>query len=60
MYILCICFLYQFYMLPISILYASYILCICFLYGGDMVGLWCDMLILVVTSMSYDWITLTG
>ncbi len=48
-YILCICFLYPFY-----------ILCICFLYGEDMVGLWWDMLIKVITFVSYDWITLTG
>ena len=33
----CICFLYHFYLLPISFVYAFYILCICFLYGGVMV-----------------------
>lgn len=59
-YILCICFLYPLYMLPVSFVYASYMLCICFLYGGDMVGLWCDMLIKVVTFVSGDWIALMG
>ena len=55
-----ICHVYPLYMLPISLVYASYILCICFLYGEDMVGLWCDMLIKVVTFVSGDWIMLTG
>ena len=49
MYILCICFLYHFYMLPIW-----------WRYGGDMVGLWWNMLIKVISFVSYDWITLTG
>ena len=44
-------------------LYAMYMLSICFLYPLYMLSiwwLWCDMLIQIVTLMSYDWITLMG